>query len=440
MLGESSQFLRATQHTIAELCGSREVRRSIASGTSFLALGLLGDKGCSTLFRQAVFDVPQQCAAVASDLPNSARFPTTDVLATAIAQQRQNENDSNTMFLLPIRRRWYHLLGPSVESQVRTTARKLQRRLPQSRCLVTVIRAHSGGSAKGSQIGQALVLLGADRNTPFQKTEKTRSRGDELSAFEKYMVIASLTATQRAQLIWSDATSKEQEFSFATDSAVCSLSTDCVKDLTVYAYSAFQKGSTDVPATTGKEAENHLRIHLSTVAAVLFHPGAPAQVPRAVTDVLVYCLAACRPQSKTQILAELCIPTGPRRKKLGKHLEGVVHTCLREKGMGQADIDAFCQRVNDMHSRRYRAKRNTYESIVQRATKLTRISEYAFTHAKRSALDVMPGSEVCSANDCRTHDSRPFKQSRPGLWRKNSMPDKFWDKSSWLYQTLELQT
>ena len=403
LLGEKFKFFTARQHTVAELCDSQELHRSVASGTSYLFLGLLEDTTCSTLFQQAVFRIPDRCARALLDLPSSARFPNADVLASAISQQKRNANDSTTMFVLPIRRRWYHFRGPNAERQARAAARKLRKKLPQIRCLITTAKAPSNSSSrdtKGTQpdFGQMLVLLGADRNIPLKATEKAGSQGKKLDAFEKYTVVASLATTQRAGLIWSDATPEEEEFSFVTDSAICSLSTDCVNELAIHAYSAFQKDSTGLTATTGDDANDHLRIHLPTLAAILLYPTAPARIPRAVTEVLSYCLAACRPQSKTQIVAEVCILNGPSRKKLGEHLKNIVDTLLQEKGFGQEKLAGFHQQVDNIHSRRYRAKRNTYEFIVQRASKLSRMSDHGFVHAKKSASDMVPDSVVCLAD------------------------------------------
>ncbi|KAK5123601.1 hypothetical protein LTR85_002639 [Meristemomyces frigidus] len=402
LLGESFQFFSARK-TIAELCDPRELRRSIGMGTSYLAFGLLEDKSCGTLIRQAVFDVPTKCADAVADLPASARFPNVEVLANAMMQQKQNNNVPTTVCMLPIKRRWYHLLGPRADSQALSTARKLRKRLPQTRCLVATARPPSSSSTEDASTstpnyGHILVLVGADRNTPLQVTEKALLRGAQFSAYERYMVIASLTATQRAKMIWSDATSERADFCFATESAICSLSADCYRDLSDYAYYAFGTGSTDLSEDiTGRDAKDNLRIHLPNIAAILFCPEAPEHVPRAVTDVLMYCLAACRPQSKTQILAEVCIPNGPCRKRLNKYLGRLVETCLREKGMSQESLNALHQRVDSIHSRKHRATRNTYGSIVQRARKLADMSDYGFENAKSTTLDAVPGSEVCSA-------------------------------------------
>ncbi|TKA83691.1 hypothetical protein B0A55_00261 [Friedmanniomyces simplex] len=284
LLGENFQFFTAKSRTIVEMCDSRAVRRSIAAGTSYLALGLAGEKACKTFFQRAVFDVPCPVADVGSDIPDSARFPNANVLAHALVQQKQNQNISTTMFMLPIRRRWYHVLGPSAKRQAESTSRRLRRRLPQSRCLVTTTQSTSQNSMEGGESaktdhGQVLVLLGADRSAPLRATEKTRDRDNKLSAFEKYMIISSLTSKRRAHLIWSDATPVGGDFPFVTDAAICSLAADCVVDITIYAYSAFRMGSVDMPPATSPNFDRYCYVLKRTVQ-YLFHEQAECRKER----------------------------------------------------------------------------------------------------------------------------------------------------------------
>lgn len=370
----------------------------MTAGTSYLFLGLLDD--CSTLFQRAVFNVPDQCARALSNIPGSARFPDPDVLAGAISQQKQNGNDSSTIFVLPIKRNWYRLGTPNAERQAWATARKLRKKLPQARCLITPIITPPSSSVAHTKstprdYGQLSILLGTDRKGTLCATEKIQARGSELGSFEKYMIIASLTARRRAEMIWSDATLEEVEFSFGTESAICSLSADCVRDLDNYAVSAFQTGSA-ASNTASIDGKDYLRVHLPTIAAVLLSPARPGQSPRAVVEVLSYCLASCRPQSKTQIVAEFCIPPGPRRKRLGERLKTIIDRVLSEKGYSQELLGQLHEQAAKIHSRRHEATRNTSTLIVQRAAKLTGTSEHYFVHAKTSASIAVPPSKVCS--------------------------------------------
>lgn len=409
LLGEKFSSL---QRTIADVCDSQELHRSLILGTSYLFLGLLEERTCNTLFQRAVLNAPGQLASVLSDTPASSRFLSTDMLADAIAQQKRNGNNSSMIFVLPVRRRWYHLGAPNPERQARATVRRLRQKLPQTRCLVSTIDGPSDSFiAEKRNDGQLGVLLGADHKASLHATEKTQSRGKDLSAFERYMIVASLTAERRAAMIWSDATLEQEEFSFTTESAICSLSADCVKDLDIYAFSAFQTSSAAAPTTVSGGAKDHLRLHLSTIAAVLMSPGAPAHVPRAVTEVLSYCLASCRPQSKTQIVGQVCILSGTRRKKVGGYLRDIINTLLREKGYNQEMLGAFHQRVKGLHSRRQRASRNTSGLIVQRAAELTRTSNHHFVHAKRSASDAVPQSLVWTAEQWDAHHAAVQAQS-----------------------------
>ncbi|KAK6413244.1 hypothetical protein LTR81_012823 [Elasticomyces elasticus] len=398
MLGETFRSSTEASQTVANLCDSREIRRSSAAGTSYLALGMCQSEAFQKVMQHSVFNVPGRVADIAADTPNSARFPNAGVLANAVLQQKQNNDQSTTTFMLPVKRRKYHLLGPGLDRQAQTAAKTIRKKLPMSRCLVTTTTSLSTSASNGAATGSAdhiVVLLGAVRNMPLSASESTHTQDQSLSAFERYMVISALTSKRRAQLLWTDTTPDEQEFSFVARSAICSLSTDCLKELGIYAYSAFTKGAIELPAATN--AESHLRIHFPTMAAILYPDEVHTRVPRAVVDVLVYCLAACRPQSKAQILAEFCIPNGPCRKRLGKYLDDVIEKRLQSRESGATILASVRSRAQDIHSRRHRDTRDIYGRIVQRAAALTNMSEYAFAHATRSTMDVVPASEVFSA-------------------------------------------
>ncbi|KAK3653422.1 hypothetical protein LTR56_004626 [Elasticomyces elasticus] len=398
MLGETFRSSTEASQTVANLCDSREIRRSSAAGTSYLALGLCQNEIYRKVIQHSVFNVPGRVADIAADTPNSARFPNAGVLANAVLQQKQNNDQLTTTFMLPVKRRKYHLLGPGLDRQAQTAAKTIRKKLPMSRCLVTTTTSLSTSASNGAATGSAdhiVVLLGADRNMPLSASESTHGQDQSLSALERYMVISALISKRRAQLLWTDTTPDEQEFSFVARSAICSLSTDCLKELGIYAYSTFAKGAVELPAATN--AESHLRIHFPTMAAILYPDEVQTHVPRAVVDVLVYCLAACRPQSKAQILAEFCIPNGPCRKRLGKYLDDVIEKRLQSRESGAGTLASVRSRAQEIHSRRHRDTRDTYGRIVQRAAALTNMSEYAFAHATRSTVDVVPASEVFSA-------------------------------------------
>ncbi|CAK1365084.1 unnamed protein product [Cercospora beticola] len=382
LLGKPFLFQNSPR-TTPELCDSRQIRRSLSSGTSFLFLGLHDDRTSNKLFEQVVFEVAHNASNTLASVPKSAKFTRISDFVGAILDQKQNNmgSSSPTVFSLAGRRRRCNgMLSPSIESQAKAASRKLHKLLPQERFLLLPVSQQSGSSPSvgGDQL---IILWGAEATVPLRVTEIRDSYSASLDHFEKYSIVAALPVAHRVQQIWDDET--DGSTSSVTEAATCSLGIECIRQIDQYAFSAFSSGPVKV------FTEDVLGVHLPTVAAVLFHPWSSKGVPQAVQVILVYCLDTCRPHTKRQALAQALMWNSSSRQRLAKYLLESVEAL--SPGLG-AEIQRQADKLRDQEL-------NAMRHVVRRAAKLTRMSEHAFERSTESTMDVVHGSEVCTAEE-----------------------------------------
>ncbi|GIZ44888.1 hypothetical protein CKM354_000807300 [Cercospora kikuchii] len=380
LLGQPFLFQNSPR-SIPELCDSRQIRRFLNSGTSFLFLGHHDDRTSNKLFEQVVFEVAHEHSSTLASIPRSARFACISDFVGAILDQKQHmEGSSPTVFALSGRRRRCNgMLNPSIISQAKAASRKLHKLLPQERFSILPVSEQSGSSSRvGDQI---IILWGAGATVPLQVTEIRDTFNASLDHFEKYSIIAALPVARRVQQIWDDET--DGSTSFVREAALCSLGIECIRQIDRYAFSAFSTGPVKV------FTENVLAVHLPTVAAVFFHPRSSKIIPQAVQDVLFYCLETCQSQTKLQALARGLMWKNSNRRRLAKYL-------MESMGALSQGLAAKIQRQADEHRGQ---KLDAMRQVVRRAARLTKTSEHAFERSTESTVDVVRGSEVCTAED-----------------------------------------
>ena len=456
-LGEDFEFFKSGRKRIPELCDTAALAEASTQGTSCLFLGSLGQESYRTMLHETLFPVNHKLFATA-DLPaGSLTFMNHSSLVKTISQSLLLEPHRLISYNMTVKTGWYKLGKRNPKSVAKKATRYLKRNLPQERFLVVFEKPEKQpGLRKGQKEAVSSVATEVDQSShmvsdndedkspdiilvkhatphkvlvyataaqeleavhesllPLQGTAETNGLpGGRLPAvkyrlnhYEAFMIVAALPVKKRADMAWADHTSlssyETEYFHSPLQVAIISLEIEIHREIqTILSQASLANKLPDVGQRL--ETPQLLCLHLPILATVLYHETALSPkpgIPDYILGLLQHVEASCLPQNKRQIAKAASLALYRRRSKLRKLITSAIDALLEGKSIPAQDIAKFHAEANALHSYIDRNKRNTYNVIVERASKMTRQSEHAFTENYRTASQLAPQTEYCSGTE-----------------------------------------
>ena len=454
-LGEEFEFFKSGRKIISELCDTAALAEASTQGTSCLFLGSLGQESYQTMLYEILFPVDHKLSAAASLPAGSMTFKNRDSLVKTVSQNLLLESHRLISYNITVKTRWYRLGRGSPKSDAKKAARYLKRNLPQERFLVAFDKPeqHHGlqedendqkeavssiaidvdqspqmASDNGEDTSPGIVLVrhanphkvlihataaqqleavhesllpshGAAHGLPRGGLPAVKYR---LNHYEAFMIIVALPIKKRADIAWADhgsLSSHVMEYSYSPlQVAIVSLEIEIHREIqTFLSHASWTNNLPDVGQRL--ETRQILRLHLPILATILYHETAlssAAGISDEMLGLLQHVEASCLPQNKRQMAKAASLALYRRRSKTRKLITSVIDGLLQWKSVSAQGIADFHAEANALHSYMDSNKRNTHNVIIERASKMTRQSEHAFTESHRTAGQLVPQTEHCS--------------------------------------------
>ncbi|MCJ1398122.1 hypothetical protein MMC11_001319 [Xylographa trunciseda] len=446
-LGNRFDFFKTTDRSILQFCDPNALAETCAQGTSCLFLGSAGDPFYVKLLQDLLIPIPHEMKIAANIPVRSTTFAKKSNLAKSISQQILVESAKFSLYKIPVKTRWYRFGKANQKAEAKTLIKHLHKNLPQERFLVTAEVPELSASTDRSEqqenddgihtgeentksnekekkrkpLGNLIILHGSAKHVSLRATESqmlvttheatnsgTRdgvpSFSYHLSDYEAFMCVASYPTRKLIELAWSGHTNDGGDdigrpFT-RLQVVLLSLQTEIYKEIQAVLLKA---GSTNkLPlAGTVSDPEPFLRLHLPILAALLQHRDAnsAAAFPEHMLGLLQHIEASCFPQNKRQIAKAATLTLYRRQTKLRKLVVAAIAALLNRKLSIAADIERFHQEARCLHSYVHSDRRNTQNSIVKRASELTKFSEHAFTEGHKTSRELFPVTDYCSAEE-----------------------------------------
>ena len=381
LLGNGFHFYDIESASILNFCDAESLFEACVAGTSFLFLGAINDQ---TKLKNLLFPISQRIADLLRSLPVTSWFDNASDLVQSLSEQRKSDEGS---FQLGVKKCWYRTRALNISHGAKSLRNALQNRLPQERfwvCPVESVEPSRPGLA-----GTVLVHRGLPQSSHMAATESslfadphsqstlrlpttlgrtpTRlgRRRTRLDAYDQYSIVGALSLAQRIDILWSAGTEAETKAMHENLMHFIALSTqeELVQEIRSFLSRSSWPNSISLQPT---EFGQSLSTHLPSVAALLSHPAArsASQAPPTVFDAMYFALAACRPQNKRDVAAQLLLPFGHRGRQLHAALAARFEALLVHKGTTPKALRKFRTQAASLHTSFTSARRDTHALLA----------------------------------------------------------------------------
>ena len=423
-LGDPFKFFDAGQRDITEFCDVRTLAQASLQGTSYYFLGSSGHPALQRLLERLVFPMPYSAANVVQSLPDSEDFGCREDLIRSITESKLIGEPQFHVYTVPVEGRWYRFGKASTRSEVKKLARYLRQQLPQERFLVAPMADSVGRGPESTglgpvqaqtnqqkqskrSLGKFAILHGCPHEVSAIATEPRYGTSHLLDAFEKFMLIRTLPASTRIEILWTrpdigTVGVQDEDSTNAFKYIFLSLLTDLNLEIQNFLHKARWPNKAKC-SNNPQESRNFLPVHLPLLFKLLDHQNAKTSTrpPDHVIELLQHAEASCHPQKKRHISRTILLPLLQRRTHLRNLLRSTINAFLTRKSYTKKEIAAFHSGASSLHSNLDSNQRNTGKVILRQVSEVTRKSHHQYERGHRTASTAVARTMYCSEQQWR---------------------------------------
>ena len=448
-LGNDFEYFGTGSSNMCNLCDPSILATASLYSTRCVFLDCSELQRFRSLTSAWVSPIQENVSAIHQKKQSSTAFDSLPAFTNSIVQKRSTESGglASVTYSLDVKPPRYLVPPPKPLKYARKVSKRLQRLLPQERFLVAPIEVEGHGPGSGAY--KIAILQGPSQSNNISATEKSRT-GAQISKFDAYMLIDSLSPARSLALVVSNSTSQmplsgEQtsgalETTWVSEAAYLSILyhqnteiRNIIHHASRYSTSVIDHWSNP----TSQTIVDFLRAHLPSLSCVILDSTSlfPAQDMAhqpAIHGLLSYALASCRPQNTRQRVQSVALPIRDRRAMLYKCLALAIKrfvfppftanpTSLVQPptsddtlfrlfisntksfppsawlALHELSLDPQQQQQRLQAANNGPYRRDTHKLIVERIARFTERSEHEFLKGQLSGSDVVPETQCVDA-------------------------------------------